>query len=95
MSKNPHYTGLQTYSIPYEVNSIFIPAKMSGITLPVEKTSARQNFENALNILPDYIRPKNEDWIYEFKPVYNQPEPKIFNLHTQAPRRSKDEKKHQ
>jgi hypothetical protein len=98
MSKNPNYTGNQTFSIPFDAGSL-----IDGITNgKFSFDTARGNF-NAQNpsaivanrnnlTLPNHIRPRNENDPAQLMPNFVV-EPLIkFNLQTDAPRRSQDER---
>jgi hypothetical protein len=86
MSRNPHYTGNQTYSIPTKIASV-VGALVAG---PVRGTSTKQDIANIGGSLPDLMRPKTEGWWADFQPLYVRPDREVFNLETVAKRRSQD-----
>jgi len=93
VNKNPHYTGLQTYTIPFEkgslINNTMVPytpnQNMAG-------TSQKQNVANWQNRIPDLIRPRPENMVLQnnFEPFWVPPPKQVFNLETVAKRRSQD-----
>jgi len=87
MSRNPNYTGNQTYTIPTKPQSLF---GVGMVAMPKSGTNARQNVANQNGSLPDYIRPKTESWTNNYLPVYNPPDKLVFNLENEAKRRSAD-----
>ncbi len=98
MSKNPNYTGNQTFSIPFDVGSL-----IDGITNGkfrfdtafgnFNAQNARANIANHNNLSRGvYIRPHNENDPSQLMPNFVV-EPLIkFNLQTETPRRSQDER---
>ena len=94
MSKNPNYNGFQSFVVPYEPNSYFLPGSgKKCCPAPVADINAvnpRQTIANSQNVIEDLMRPKNEAWQFNFLPIYNQPTKEVFNLNTETPRRSKD-----
>jgi hypothetical protein len=87
MSRNPNYTGNQTFTIPTTPFGLFAPGM---VQMPRNGTNPRQNVANQNASLPDYIRPKTESWTNNYLPVYNPPRKVEFNLDTEAKRRSAD-----
>lgn len=93
MSKNPNYTGLQTFTIPYDEKSLVSSTRVSYTPLlNMNGTSLRQNIANWQNKVPDLIRPKPENMVlaFNFQPQYIAPEKEIFDLNMEARRRSQD-----
>lgn len=92
MSKNPNYTGMQTFTIPLDMQGVI----RGDYTMPKIYTgekifSPRQNLANSANVIPDLIRPRPEDTTVEnFYPSYNAPATINFPLHTATKRRSQD-----
>ena len=98
MSKNPNYTGNQTFTIPFDRNNLidgFTDGKFSFDTargnFNAQNPSA--NVANKNNLaLPNHIRPRNENDPSQRIPNFVV-EPLIkFNLQTETPRRSQDER---
>ena len=89
MSRNPNYTGNQTYTIPSSEIGLFSYTKAP---MPRNGTNPKQDLDNQGGSLPDYIRPKNESktWYNDYQPQYNPPTKVTFNLDTEAKRRSTD-----
>lgn len=86
MSRNPNYTGNQTYTIPYKEAAI-----IGGLVAPpVRGTSLKQDVANIGGVLPDLMRPKTEGWWNDFLPAYIRPDKVVFDLGTAAKRRSQD-----
>ena len=94
MSKNPHYTGLQTFSIPFNQQSLIkgdIHRQHTyNAVADINAVSAKQNSANAQNVLRSLIRPKPEGAYNSFLPSYNPPPLEQFDAHTAAKRRSGD-----
>lgn len=86
MSRNPNYTGNQTYAIPTKIASIL----GNLVAPPFRGVSEKQNIANIGGILPDLMRPTTEGWQSNFQPSYNRPDREIFDLGTEAKRRSQD-----
>jgi len=98
MSKNPNYTGNQTFSIPFDKDSLidgFTNGKFSFDTAlgNFNGQSPRNNLANKNNLASvNAIRPRNENQVSERIPNFVV-EPLIrFNLETVTPRRSQDER---
>ena len=94
MSKNPHYTGLQTFSIPF-VQSSLIQGNIQrqhtyNSVADINGQSTKQNVANAINSLPSLIRPKPEGIYSSFLPSYNPPPVEQFDARTATKRRSGD-----
>jgi hypothetical protein len=93
MSKNPNYTGLQTFTIPVDIESL-IQGNFSKpkIFTGVKNFSPRQTLANSANVIPDLMRPKPENMVLDnnFYPSYNPPATTNFPLHTATKRRSQD-----
>ena len=89
MSKNPNYTGNQTYTIPSTEIGLFSYAK---VAMPKNGTNPKQDLANQGGSLPDYIRPSNEskNWYSNYQPQYIPPAKVTFNLDTEPKRRSAD-----
>lgn len=96
MSKNPNYTGLQTFSIPFEQSRLIkgdiTKQNCYSCVADINAQSPKQNIANYNNVVPDIIRPKPENMVLQnnFLPVYNAPTLDAFNLQTEAKRRSQD-----
>lgn len=90
MSRNPNYTGEQTYTIPYVKDSIVNTMYLTAI--PKMRGLLSQKVANRNAAVPDHIRPKNEssNWIYDYQPTYNPPTKEVFNLDIENKRRSSD-----
>ena len=98
MSKNPNYTGNQTFTVPFDKESLiygYTDGKFSFDTARgnFNAQSARANVANKNNqALENYIRPRNEnDPAQRIANFVVEPLIK-FNLETEAPRRSQDER---
>jgi hypothetical protein len=96
MSKNPHYTGLQTFSIPFDQHTLIkgdITKPFTGSLVEIagrSAQSAKQNVANAQNRIQNLIRPKPESAYSTFLPSYNPPVLEQFDLNMAAKRRSGD-----
>lgn len=86
MSRNPHYTGNQTFTIPTKVSAVV----GSLVEPPVRGVSVKQNIANIGGSLPDLMRPKTEGWWNDYQAVYVRPDREVFDLDTVAKRRSQD-----
>jgi hypothetical protein len=94
MSNNPYYTGLQTFTIPLDIQSIV----RGDITTPKHFTlgksfSFKQSLANSANVIPDLMRPRPENMVLasNFQPWYTPPTQVQFPLHKAAKRRSQDD----
>ena len=86
MSKNPNYTGNQTYNIPISADGL-----ISGFApYPVETQSLKQNVANKRSILPDIMRPKNENKRPSYITTIVPESLPFINLNKATPRRSYD-----
>jgi len=86
MSRNPNYTGNQTFTIPTIITAVIGPL----VEPPVRGTSAKANVANIGGSLPDLMRPKTEGWWNDYQAVYVRPDREVFDLGTEAKRRSQD-----
>jgi len=99
MSKNPNYTGNQTYSIPFDRESLISGVANGKFNFYSAESnfnaqSLQANVANAANkALGNYIRPHNENNPATLLPNFIV-EPLIkFDLKTEGPRRSSDKPK--
>ena len=94
MSNNPYYTGLQTFTIPLDMQTLI----KGDITTPKHFTlgkslSVKQSLANSANVIPDLMRPRPENMVLadNFLPTYSPPTQVQFPLHKAAKRRSQDD----
>lgn len=82
MSRNPNYTGLQTFNIPVNMNALLF----GKAPFPVRGVSERQNMANRRDVVVPMIRPRNENAVESVLPsivVERQP---TIDLGTATPR---------
>jgi len=82
MSRNPNYTGLQTFNIPVNMNALIY----GKAPFPVRAVSERQNMANRRDVITPIIRPRNENAVESVLPsivVERQPQ---IDLGTAVPR---------
>jgi hypothetical protein len=95
MSKNPNYTGQQTFTIPYDQGSLINSTTVAYTPrLNMAATSLKQNIANWQNQIPDLIRPRPENMVlaYNFQPFWVAPPKQTFDLNMETERRSQDKK---
>ena len=87
MSRNPNYTGNQTFTIPATISGLFGNGL---VAMPKNGTNLKQDIANQKGSLPELMRPKNESWVNNYQPIYNAPTKEVYNLEKEAKRRSAD-----
>jgi len=97
MSKNPNYTGNQTFSIPFDAATLIdgiTNGKFSFDTAlgNFNAQSSKANVANKNNLSRGiYIRPRNENDPSQSIPNFVVEPLFKFNLQTETPRRSQDQ----
>jgi len=86
MSRNPFYTGNQTFTIPYKPEALLGPL----VVAPIRGVSIKQDVANIGGSLPELMRPRTEGWGNNFLPVYVRPTTEKFDLEKVTKRRSQD-----